>query len=258
MAATAVYPHCSEGRAAEDIGTFYGYNDPLRCATLVVLTRILDVVQEIKACSVLYKNNFCEGNIVPHMFQPCGEWETCMNRDPSKIGRARIGAQLLAEIVNAFVENISWKTFVSILVIFLSLRGTLTATRFSFSPSSRSHFPRFSSTLCLHSIGQSTITHHTPHLHRYPNRSTSYHPRRHAEASLVPIGSMETTEMTLGPQQGGGGWAMVQSPGFRATDMTICESWTPQKTCSIRFEHAHPPSFHSFDTSSRDPFTILI
>jgi len=55
-----------------------------------------------------------------------------MNRDPSKIGRARIGAQLLAEIVNAFVENISWKTFVSILVIFRSLRGTLTATRFQF------------------------------------------------------------------------------------------------------------------------------
>ena len=85
---------------------------------LVVLTCAPDVVQEIKACSVMYKNNFCEGNIVPHMFQPCGEWETCMNRDPSKIGRARIGAQLLAEIVNAFVENISWKTFVSILVIF--------------------------------------------------------------------------------------------------------------------------------------------
>lgn len=85
-----------------------------RRAPPAVLTCSRDVVQEIKACSVLHKNNFCEGNIVPHMFQPCGEWETCMNRDPSKIGRARIGAQLLAEIVNAFVENISWKTFVSI------------------------------------------------------------------------------------------------------------------------------------------------
>ena len=79
---------------------------------------------------MLYKNNFCEGNIVPHMFQPCGEWETCMNRDPSKIGRARIGAQLLAEIVNAFVENISWKTFVSMLVIPRLPRGTLTAAPF--------------------------------------------------------------------------------------------------------------------------------
>jgi len=130
MAAAAIYPHCSEGRATEDIGTFYGYNDPLRFATLIVLTCTLDVVQEIKACSVLYKNNFCEGNIVPHMFQPCGEWETCMNRDPSKVGRARIGAQLLAEIVNAFVENISWKTFVSILAISQFLRGTLSATLF--------------------------------------------------------------------------------------------------------------------------------
>ena len=92
-----------------------------RSATPVILTRPRDVVQEIKVCSVLYKNNFCEGNIVPHMFQPCGEWETCMNRDPSKIGRARIGAQLLAEIVNAFVENISWKTFVSILMMSRSL-----------------------------------------------------------------------------------------------------------------------------------------
>ena len=89
----------------------------LRRSTSAILTFPRDVVQEIKACSVLYKSNFCEGNIVPHMFQPCGEWETCMNRDPSKIGRARIGAQLLAEIVNAFVENISWKTFASILVI---------------------------------------------------------------------------------------------------------------------------------------------
>lgn len=93
-----------------------------------------DVVQEIKACSVLYKNNFCEGNIVPHMFQPCGEWETCMNRDPSKIGRARIGAQLLAEIVNAFVENISWKTFVSTLLIFQFLRGSLKVLPSSSSP----------------------------------------------------------------------------------------------------------------------------
>ena len=125
MVAAAVYPHCTEGRAAENIRTFHGYGDPLRRSTLVMLTRTQDVVQEIKACSVLHRNNFCEGNIVPHMFQPCGEWETCMNRDPSKIGRARIGAQLLAEIVNAFVENISWKTFVSIVVIFRFLRGTL-------------------------------------------------------------------------------------------------------------------------------------
>jgi len=132
-----------------------------------------DVVQEIKACSVLYKNNFCEGNIVPHMFQPCGEWETCMNRDPSKIGRARIGAQLLAEIVNAFVENISWKTFVSTLLILSHfLRGSLKVLPTSSSPWSRSHFSRSSSTPSLLSIDRNTIIHHILHVYQNPNRST--------------------------------------------------------------------------------------
>ena len=138
-----------------------------------MLTCTPDVVQEIKACSVLYRNNFCEGNIVPHMFQPCGEWEICMNRDPSKIGRARIGAQLLAEIVNAFVENISWKTFVSILGYFNSfVDPSLKTIPSSSSPSSHSHFSHSSSTPCSHSIDRNTITSHIPPPHQYPNHST--------------------------------------------------------------------------------------
>jgi hypothetical protein len=36
-----------------------------------------------------------------------------MNRDPTKVGRAIIGAGLIAEVVNGFVEPISWKTLVS-------------------------------------------------------------------------------------------------------------------------------------------------
>jgi len=105
-----------------------------------ILEHSMDVVQEIKACSVLYKNNFCEGNIVPHMFQPCGEWETCMNRDPSKIGRARIGAQLLAEIVNAFVENISWKTFF-FSVVSLAFFTLFINSLFTFYRSKHDHTP---------------------------------------------------------------------------------------------------------------------
>lgn len=36
-----------------------------------------------------------------------------MDRDPTKIGRARVSAELIAEVVNSFVEPISWKTLVS-------------------------------------------------------------------------------------------------------------------------------------------------
>ncbi len=46
------------------------------------------------------------------MEQQCATWETCMNRDPATLGRARVGAELIAEVVNGFVEPISWKTLV--------------------------------------------------------------------------------------------------------------------------------------------------
>jgi hypothetical protein len=35
-----------------------------------------------------------------------------MNRDPTVVGRAKVGAELIAEVVNGFVEPISWKTLV--------------------------------------------------------------------------------------------------------------------------------------------------
>lgn len=40
-----------------------------------------------------------------------------MNRDPTKVGRAKVGAELIAEVVNGFVEPISWKTLVRSLSI---------------------------------------------------------------------------------------------------------------------------------------------
>ncbi len=42
-----------------------------------------------------------------------------MNRDPSIVGRAKVGAELIAEVVNGFVEPISWKTLVSAVLPFL-------------------------------------------------------------------------------------------------------------------------------------------
>ena len=47
------------------------------------------------------------------MATQCAKWKTCMDRDPTKIGRARVSAELIAEVVNSFVEPISWKTLVS-------------------------------------------------------------------------------------------------------------------------------------------------
>ncbi|KAH0590165.1 Nucleus export protein BRL1 [Termitomyces sp. J132] len=74
----------------------------------------MDIVQEIALCSLQYKTNLCEQNAVPAMAQQCENWKTCMNRDPAIVGRARVGAELIAEVVNGFVEPISWKALVNL------------------------------------------------------------------------------------------------------------------------------------------------
>jgi hypothetical protein len=63
-------------------------------------------------CSLQYKSNLCSSNPVPAMVRQCGTWETCMQRDPTMVGRAKVGAELIAEVVNGFIEPISWKTLV--------------------------------------------------------------------------------------------------------------------------------------------------
>lgn len=72
-----------------------------------------DIVQEIGMCATQYRNNLCENNPVPAMIQQCASWKTCMDRDPTMVGRARVGAELIADVINGFVEPISWKTLVS-------------------------------------------------------------------------------------------------------------------------------------------------
>ena len=72
------------------------------------------MIQEISMCQTQFKNNLCDTNTIPAMVQQCAIWESCMNRDPSTVGRAKVGAELIAEVVNGFVEPISWKTLVCI------------------------------------------------------------------------------------------------------------------------------------------------
>jgi hypothetical protein len=71
-----------------------------------------DIAQEISACAAHYRANACASGSVPAMAAQCAAWEQCMARDPSRVGRARVGAELVAEVVNGFVEPISWKTLV--------------------------------------------------------------------------------------------------------------------------------------------------
>ncbi|TEB34937.1 hypothetical protein FA13DRAFT_1753353 [Coprinellus micaceus] len=72
-----------------------------------------DIVQDIAVCSSQYKANFCHTpQMAPAMVQQCSNWESCMNRDPTNLGRAKVSAELIAEVINGFVEPISWKTLI--------------------------------------------------------------------------------------------------------------------------------------------------
>ncbi|KAI5778947.1 Di-sulfide bridge nucleocytoplasmic transport domain-containing protein [Geopyxis carbonaria] len=89
-----------------------------------------EIVQHMASCSKSYIENRCAPDIrVPAMEIQCSAWEMCMNRDPEKIGRAKVSAQTFAEIVNSFVNNISYKTmfFTSFVIL-----GSFLASNFAF------------------------------------------------------------------------------------------------------------------------------
>ena len=69
---------------------------------------------EIAVCAKHFVDNQCGRQPrVPALEPVCQNWERCMSRDPDAVGRARVSAGTFAEILNSFVEPISYKTLVS-------------------------------------------------------------------------------------------------------------------------------------------------
>ncbi|CAE6431503.1 unnamed protein product [Rhizoctonia solani] len=97
-----------------------------------ISTYIGENAAEIQQCTSQYALNKCDkGPVVPHMKQFCDDWKRCMERDASVVGRARVAAETLAEVVNGFVEPISWKTLgfsistLAFLVLFINVSASL-------------------------------------------------------------------------------------------------------------------------------------
>lgn len=74
-----------------------------------------EVMAESAQCLHSWESNKCDrATRVPALEKVCEGWEACMNRDATKIGRARVSAHTFAEIFNSFVEPISWKAMASL------------------------------------------------------------------------------------------------------------------------------------------------
>ena len=72
-----------------------------------------ETMAEMAACAQQFVDNKCDRrNRVPAMESVCNNWERCMNKDPSAVGRARVSAHTFAQIFNSFIEPISYKAMV--------------------------------------------------------------------------------------------------------------------------------------------------
>ncbi|KAK9702203.1 hypothetical protein K7432_011364 [Basidiobolus ranarum] len=110
------------------------------------------ILQEIGQCSRNYMDNRCAPpeSRLPAMENPCNIWEACMRRDPTVIGRAKVSAETFAEILNNFVEPISYKTM---MFFTLLIFGSLFLSNFAFGfLRSRAHHDRqyYSSSEAIH------------------------------------------------------------------------------------------------------------
>ncbi|CAO0791786.1 unnamed protein product [Mucor circinelloides] len=89
-------------------------------------------------CTNNYIINHCgQNDRIPAIEDMCNEWASCMNRD-KVVAQAKVSAEAIAEIINSFVEPISYKT-----LIFFSLLtlGTLVFSNVAFSIFKRNYKP---------------------------------------------------------------------------------------------------------------------
>lgn len=72
------------------------------------------ILADMAVCTKNYIDNDCgRSSRVPALETICENWERCMNRDPAKVGRAKVSAHTMAIIINSFIDPISWKAIVS-------------------------------------------------------------------------------------------------------------------------------------------------
>lgn len=94
----------------------------------------IKVLDEIAKCSKEFARNKCHLPDRPSiMDEECDQLERCQNQDPTRIAKLKVTIELIAEIINTFVNRLSYKSLLimlSALIIFI-IHTTLTFEKFS-------------------------------------------------------------------------------------------------------------------------------
>jgi len=78
----------------------------------------IDKMTKISKCYEDYKINKCSSDErIPFLENTCKEWEACMNQSPDEVRMIMIGAEVISEILNKFIEPLSTKTTVVIIIV---------------------------------------------------------------------------------------------------------------------------------------------
>ncbi|KAF3161824.1 hypothetical protein TWF225_002680 [Orbilia oligospora] len=73
---------------------------------------------KVAACNAKLVENRCQPDLmVPAMAEQCMEWRACAEMDPYNTGRSQVSAETFAQIINGFVEHISYKSMVFCLAL---------------------------------------------------------------------------------------------------------------------------------------------
>ncbi|ETS74840.1 hypothetical protein PFICI_13324 [Pestalotiopsis fici W106-1] len=102
------------------------------------------VVEEMAKCARDYADNRCSPREqrLPAMNAMCDEWETCMNQNPDNLGRVRLGARNIVEILNEIIETMHWKTLAAFIALFaIFCFSGISLVKSSQSPSSFAFVP---------------------------------------------------------------------------------------------------------------------
>lgn len=71
------------------------------------------ILHNIAECMQRYEANRCaSGNLVPGLVAICASDKKCMDTDPTHVRRAMLSARTMAQIIDSFIEPISWKAIV--------------------------------------------------------------------------------------------------------------------------------------------------
>ncbi|WFD35864.1 hypothetical protein MCUN1_002732 [Malassezia cuniculi] len=92
----------------------------------------LDYLSDIARCEQAYQSNNCgTQHQAPALAEACEAWLRCSKRSHTTVGHARIFAETMAEILNGFVDAVSWKTMLFFVLMVSMFVGAANST-FSF------------------------------------------------------------------------------------------------------------------------------